>query len=164
MTRIVIIVEYASKGVAFAGLLLLLLFAAATLIDGLHRALLGPSISLIRDVGGLVTAVAIASCIPLSLLRHNHITIRLVETAWPRSKPIVQLVSDVLVLSIMSLVAWQFFLLAGKLEKAHEVTWILGIPVAPFWYATALVLLFSVIVQLVVVIFRVPPQRLDLHE
>jgi len=48
--------------------------------------------------------------------------------------------------------AWQFTVFAGKLARAHETTWVLKIPVAPFWYVVAGILWLAVLVQAIVVV------------
>src|SRR3989304_4553625 len=47
----------------------------------------------------------------------------------------------------MVLIAWQFYLFASELSRAHETTWVLQIPTAPFWYGVDAILWCAVVVQ-----------------
>jgi TRAP-type transport system small permease protein len=125
----------ASRRLSQAGLLLLIAFAFATLVDGLSRGLLSQPIDTVGDLGPLVVALAVSSCFPQALLERRNIVIRMTETIF--SVPVnraLDVAAALLTLIVMILFAWQFRAYAAILARGHEVTSMLRLPVAPFWY------------------------------
>ena len=160
MSRIIVALERAGLSVTRAlsafGLLALLLLAGMTLADGLARWLLNAPIEGVRDAGSLVIAVAVACLLPVGLAERSHITIRMAESAFgPAVSRWLDAGAAVLVALLTGAMCWQFFLYAGKVAHAHETTWILKWPRAPFWYAVAAILVIGVAVQLVVVLTQI---------
>jgi len=143
----------AARILAATGLLLLLGFAAARLVDGLTRWLAGAPIVAVGDLGGLVSAIAVASCFPIALLERSNISIRFVESLFgKKSSQVFDALAAVLATTAMTLIAWQLFLYAGKAAKAGDMTWMLSIPVAPFWYLIDAVFWCAAFVQFIVAI------------
>lgn len=141
-----------AKALSVIGLCGLCLLATMTLADGLGRSLLNHSIDAVRDVGGLVIAVAVASCLPMSLIERSHISVQLFGSWRPGWGRAAEAFAAVLVLVSMVAIAWQFKLYASKLAAAHETTWVLQIPAAPFWWVVDVILWAAVLVQAVIVL------------
>jgi TRAP-type C4-dicarboxylate transport system permease small subunit len=140
-----------TRALSVLGLGALMVLASMTLADGLLRWLLNQPIEGVRDIGAFAVAVAIACCLPVGLMERSNITIRVFENvAGRRAGRWADCVASLLVLGVMVAMAWQFILHAGKLARASETTWVLKLPVAPFWYAVALIMVLAVLVQLVV--------------
>jgi TRAP-type C4-dicarboxylate transport system permease small subunit len=143
----------AARILAAAGLLLLLGLAATRLADGLMRSLAGAPIVAVDDLGGLVSAIAVASCFPIALMERSNISIRFVEALFGiKWSQLFDALAAVLASTAMALIAWQFFLYAGKEAKAGDMTWMLGIQVAPFWYIVDAIFWCAAAVQLIVTI------------
>ena len=141
----------ATRSLSALGLMALLLLAAMTLADGLACWLLNAPIEGVRDAGSLVIAVAIASLLPVGLAERSHITIRIAESVFGRRPAeLLDAAAAVLVATVMCVMCWQFFVYAGKVAQAHETTWILKWPRAPFWYAVSCILAIGAAVQIVV--------------
>ncbi len=133
-----------------------MLLASLTLADGLLRWLANQPIEGVRDIGSLAIAVAIACCLPVGLMERSNITIRFFSSlAGQRAGQWADSMASLLILVVMTGMAWQFMLHAGKLARASETTWVLKIPVAPFWYAVACITVLAVLVQLIVLILDV---------
>lgn len=146
----------AARALAAAGLLLLLAFAAARLADGLMRWLLGTQITAVRDLDGLVAAVSVACCFPIALLEQSNITIRFVETFWSaKASQGFDALATVLTTIIMTLIAWEFFVYSGQEAASGDTTWMLGIPVAPFWYLITAIFSCAAAVQAVVALRQI---------
>nr|WP_236589967.1 TRAP transporter small permease subunit [Ramlibacter aurantiacus] len=141
-----------AKALSVVGLGGLCLLAVMTLADGLGRWLFNTSIEGVRDMGGLVIAVAVASCLPMGLIERGHIGVRLWASLGPRWGRAMDTLASVVVLGVMMAMAWQLQSYADKLARARETTWVLQIPAAPFWWVVALILWAAVAVQAVVVL------------
>jgi TRAP-type C4-dicarboxylate transport system permease small subunit len=127
--------------------------AAMTLADGLMRWLASRPIEGVRDAGAFIIAVAVSCCIPVALMERANIAIRVAGTAFgARASHALDAFAALAVEVVIAAMAWQFTVYAGKLARVHETTWILKIPVAPFWYGVAGILWLAVAVQAIVVV------------
>ena len=53
---------------------------------------------------------------------------------------------------MLAALTWQIWLYAAKMARARETTFVLQIPVAPFWFGVSAILACAVIVQAIVTI------------
>ena len=141
----------ATRALSGAGLAALMFLAVMTLADGLARWLLNQPIDGVRDIGAVAIALAVSCCIPVGLMERGNITIRFAESLLnPRAGKVLDAVAALAVAVVVTAMAWQFTLFAGKMARAGETTWVLKIPTAPFWYGVAAILWCAVLVQLIV--------------
>ncbi len=147
------LVTGAANTLAVAGLTILLVLATFTLFDGLLRALANYPLDFVREIGDLVAAIASACCLPIALLHRNNITLRLFEKLLPpKGARTFDLFADILILIVMTGMAWEFRSFAIKTMRAGDVTWLLNVPKAPFWFAVDAILWVGVLVQLFVLL------------
>src|SRR5260221_11819997 len=125
--------------------------ATMTVADGLLRWLASRPIEGVRDLGGLAIAVAIACCIPVGLMERGNIAIRLGALLHPRVGKLLDATAALIVCIVLALAAWQFWLYAAKMARAHEATFVRQIPIPPFcvgvdvslWCPAAVNLIFA---------------------
>ena len=140
-----------TRALSIIGLVALMGLAAMTLADGLMRWLANQPIQGVRDLGALTIAVAVSCSLPMVLIERGNITIRVVENLVSRTAgQLLNVLSALLVGAVVALMAWQFYLYAAKMTQARETTWVLQIPVAPFWYGVDAILWCAVLVQAIV--------------
>jgi hypothetical protein len=77
----------------------------------------------------------------------RNITIRLAAEASPRLSRTLDAIAGVVVCGVLIAVAWQIGLYAAKMARAQETTFVLQIPVAPFWFGVDAILWCAVLVQ-----------------
>ena len=142
----------ATRALSVVGLVALMALAAMTLVDGLLRWVANHPIEGVRDLGGLAIALAIACCLPVVMIEKGNITIRLLEAASPRLSRGLDVFAAVLVLCVMVALTWQIWLYAAKMLRARETTFVLQIPVAPFWFGVSVILACAVLVQALVML------------
>ena len=141
----------ATRALSIVGLAALMCLATMTLVDGLMRWLANKPIEGVRDLAALTIAVAVSCSLPMVLIERANITIRVVENVLGRmASRVLDLVASLLVFGILALTAWQFIVFAAKMARAKETTWVLQIPIAPFWYGVDAILWCAVVVQLIV--------------
>jgi TRAP-type C4-dicarboxylate transport system permease small subunit len=126
--------------------------ATMTLTDGLLRWLANRPIEGVRDLGGLAIAVAIACCLPVALMERANIAIRLGSLLNARLGRTLDALAAILVCALLAAAAWQFWIYAAKLARAKETTFVLQIPVAPFWFGVDVILWCAVVVQAIVAV------------
>ena len=148
IARIEKIVTGAANTLAVAGLTILLALATFTLFDGLLRALANYPLDIVREIGDLVAAICGACCLLIVLLYRNNIVLRTFEKILPaRGVRAIDVLAAVIVEIVMVAMAAEFFLFGMKTLKANDVTWLLNVPKAPFWFAVDAILWVAVAVQ-----------------
>ncbi len=146
----------AARALAVAGLAGLLGFAVTTRADGLMRWLASSPIDAVRDLGGVVIAVAVTCCFPLAFLERANIGIHFVSTfVGPRASRVCDAVAALAAAVVMALVAWEMWAYAGKTAAGGDTTFMLGVRLAPFWYAVDAILWLVAAVQLLVLALEI---------
>ena len=140
-----------TRALSVLGLFALMVLAFITLANGLLRWAINQPIAGVVDVGALAIAIAVSCCIPVSMMERSHITFRLVSSKSARLGRLLDVLADLTVAIVLALMAWQFWVYAGELVLTGERTYVLKIPVAPFWYASGVIFWIATAVQFVVV-------------
>jgi TRAP-type C4-dicarboxylate transport system permease small subunit len=149
-----------AQALAVAGLVLLLSFAVGTLADGLLRRFAGRPIDVVRDLGGLIAAIAVASCFPIALLQRSNITIKFVsEFIGVRAGKICDAGASIAVGIVLIFMARQFFVYASALARTGDSTTMLNVRVAPFWFVVSIILWVSAAIQVRVIASAVGDMR-----
>lgn len=142
----------ATRALSVLGLTALMSLAVMTIADGLMRWIANQPIEGVRDLGGLAIALAIACCFPVLMIEKGNITIRLAEKLSPTLGRVLDVFAATLVCCVLAALTWQIWLYAAKMARAKETTFVLQIPVAPFWFGVSAILCCAVIVQAIVTI------------
>jgi len=149
-----------ANALAVAGLSILLVLAAFTLLVGLLRAFANYPLDLLRELGDLVAAICGASCLPIVLLHRGNIVLRTFENILPAGGVrVIDVLAAAVVEIVMIGMAWQFCLFGLKTMRAGDVTWLRNLPKAPFWFAVDGILWVAVVVQAVVLIEEIMGTR-----
>jgi TRAP-type transport system small permease protein len=131
--------------IGFAGLLV---FAVATVIDVLMRWIFNSPITGVRDASSAFTSVIIASCFALCIVDRSNITIRFLGNALGRTwREVFESFGNLLTLLVFGFTSWQLWLYAGQMALDGETTWVLGWPLAPWWYVASVLIGICVPVQ-----------------
>jgi TRAP-type C4-dicarboxylate transport system permease small subunit len=165
VSRIEKVVVGVANGLAVAGLAVLLVLATFTLFDGLLRALANYPLDFVREVGDLVAAICGACCLPIVLLYRNNITLRMFDKILPAAGVrVVDIFASLLVWITMIGMAWQFCLFSIKTMQANDVTWLLNVPKAPFWFVVDAILWVAALVQTFVLLQDITGRKLEAPE
>lgn len=136
--------------VGFAGLLLL---AIMTTLDVLLRWLFAAPLSGVNDVSAVVMAVVIASCIPANLSERKNISVEVAGALLGRrADGVFSLFASAVTFVVFALMAWQFARYTQGAFESGRRTWVLALPVWPWWTAATLFIAFGALVQLLNVV------------
>lgn len=143
-------VKACAAALASAGLIVLLLFAAATLADGLLRTFLSSPIDAVRDLGPFVVAAAVSACFPLAIFQGSNIRIDLVRS-WlaPRAERLLERAIGILILIVLAAMTRQLFVYAFDARENGDSTVLLEIATAPFWFFVASMFAVTTLTQAV---------------
>jgi len=139
--------------IGFAGLLVL---AVMTTLDVLLRWLFDNPIHGVNDVSAVVMAVVIASCIPANLDGRRNISVDILgAVAGPRPKRLLDAFGSLVTALFICAMAWQFVGYAESMYDSGRRTWVLALPLWPWWAAATLFLIFASLIQLANVVHDV---------
>ncbi len=142
-----------SRWVALCGLSSLLLLALFIIVDIVMRWLLNTPYEGVGDISRVLLPIIVSSCFPIGLLQHRHITIRLLgRTLGPHCEACFNFFGGIALLLFLSLVAWQFTLYTVELQAVGEYTWVIQLPMAPWWWVTTCVMASCVPLQALLVV------------
>lgn len=135
------------------GMLALIAFVMMTIADALMRWLFNSPIDGVADTGPLIVAIVAASFFPLSLAGRHHVAMGLLggllgrrATAW------LEAFASLVTWVFFILLAWQIVRYTIELRQLGQTTWVVQLPIAPWWAVVSLFLLVCIAVQLGVVI------------
>ncbi|APE45253.1 hypothetical protein BOO69_02780 [Sulfitobacter alexandrii] len=136
--------------IGFAGLLVL---AIMTTLDVLMRWLFDNPIHGVNDVSAVVMAVVIASCIPANLEGRRNISVDVLGAmTGRRATRLLDAFGGFVTLLFIGAVAWQFIGYADSMYHSGRRTWVLALPLWPWWAAATAFLWFAALIQLANVI------------
>jgi TRAP-type C4-dicarboxylate transport system permease small subunit len=145
-------IDWLARQSSYIALLGLLCIAGFVLIDGVSRWLFAVTFPGLLDVIQVLVPVIVAACFPAGVMRGQHITIRFLgEGIGRRTAGFLDLLGAVLLLTCLLAIAQQLLLYAEETRKSSDVTWTIQLPLAPTWYAAALLFGFAAVAQLMVV-------------
>lgn len=141
----------ATRLLALVGLAALLVIAIATLVDVGARWLFSSPIAGVYDLSTLFIAVAMAACFPAALAERRSIRVEFLAGAMPvRLRLFFDVVAHAMTLAFFALLGWQLAVYTGELARDGETSFILQVPIAPWWVATTALFLLCVPVQVLV--------------
>lgn len=138
----------------------LFLIAVLTVIDVSLRWLFNAPIHGQADITEVLLPIIIAAAFVSSAWGRPHVGIRFLGSMLGANvKKILDFVSDILLAVFLTLIVWQFWNYATEVAEENRQTWVLGIPLYPFWYATAAILFLTAMLQFynAVVLLKNPP-------
>lgn len=131
--------------VALAGLLML---ALMTTLDVVMRWLFAAPLQGVNDVSSVVMAVVIAACLPANLAFKQNITVTLLGGACgPKANAGFNVFASFFTLIFVGLMAWAFVPYAISTWQSGAQTWVLRLPVWPFWSLAAGFVILAAIAQ-----------------
>lgn len=144
-------IDRISQAVALIGFAGLVVVAFLIFFDGGARYLNAPRIHGLKDYGEVVYPLVIASCFPAGLLRQTNVTVRVFgKLGGGRVNTWLETFAAFVVLVFFVILAWQFVKLTGKYADAGRTTRTIGIPLAPWWWVTTMIMATCVPVQVFV--------------
>lgn len=145
---------------AVLGMLALLSFILMTNFDVLMRWLFNSPINGVSDVGPLVVAIVTAAFFPLALTERCHVSMGFLgDLLGPRTRLWLDAFAALVTWAFFVLLAWQLVRYAVELHRLGETTWVVQIPIAPWWFAVGLFMVACAVVQLAVVVVEASRAR-----
>lgn len=138
--------------VAVVGMLSLSLL---TMVDVTLRYLFSAPIPGLDEATQLIMAVIVSASLPIGIATRNHITIDFFRRAiGPQFQAVLEAIGDGLILGMMVLLTTYFGAYAERLTLRHDITTIISLPLAPFWWAVTVLLGVCAVMQAVVFLNR----------
>ena len=138
--------------VALIGLSGLIILSLMTIADVLMRWLFNSPIYGVIDLSAVAMAVIIAACMPAALAEKNHIVIRLAGgLGGRRVNAVLEAFGQSVMFAVFAIMVWQFWIFVAQTKAAGTTTYILAIPLWPWWGLATVLLTLCLPVHAVVV-------------
>jgi len=136
---------------ALCAITALIALTLLTIADVFMRWLFNSPIDGVADLSPLIVAVAVSAAFPLAVIRRYHISIGFLgHLLTPRWRSAFDVLSSAVTAVFFILLAWQFIRYGMTLHDNGQTTWLLRLPVAPWWAAVALFLTLCAALQTLV--------------
>jgi TRAP-type transport system small permease protein len=138
---------------ALSGMLALIAFVLMTIVDAVMRWLFNSPIDGVADAGPLIVAIVAAAFFPFSLAGRHHVSIGFLGSfLGPRATAWLEAFASLVTWVFFILLAWQIVRYTIELRQLGQTTWVVQMPIAPWWVVVSVFLVVCVAVQLRVVI------------
>ncbi len=153
MDRLEHVLGRALRVTAVLGVLCLLLVAGLSVIDIAIRELTGRPLRGANDIGSLLMIVVVSACFPAGLLERRQIKVTLIRSViGPRLDRAMRVIAAIATGFMFTCIAWFLTLHAMKITASAEYSMVLGLPIGPWWWASAVLFWICVPAQLFVVV------------
>ena len=151
MKRFRQLVEHVAHYLALIGFSGLLILAIMVVADIVLRALFDFPLKGVNDVAAIVMAVVVSACIPKSLLLKQNISIEVLgQSLGHRARHALESFAALAVMVFFILMVWQFIPYAQSVTASGQTTWVLKLPVGPWWWLATAFFGVAVLAQLAV--------------
>lgn len=134
--------------VGFAALLAL---AMAMVVDIVGRFVFKRPLHGVGDLAAVIMAVIVASSLPACFAESRNIGVDLLgQGLGTRAHRWLDVLGHVASLVFVIIFAWQLAKYASDIQKSGQTTWVLKLPIAPWWWVAATLAAFAVPVQAIV--------------
>jgi len=139
-----------SKTLSLIGLLGLLCLSIITVGAVLLRAVFGITILGVYDASELIVVVVVASCFPLASAERGHIRVKVLgPKIGPRTNHLFEAFSAFVSLVFFFILTVQLWKYVFELIATNESTWIVHIPLFPWWVVAAILIAFCIPIELI---------------
>ena len=143
----------ATRPIASLAVAGMLTASGATVLDVLSRWFFNAPFPALNELLAMVFAVAVSATLPAGLANRINLRIDLLSRFMtPRLGLWLDAVGGTLLLVFLVLLTWQIEVYAGQLAEQGRATVMLGLPEAPFIYASAALFAISSLVQFVIML------------
>ena len=144
--------DFVARLCALFGMLALVAFVLMTIADALMRWLFNNPIDGVADTGPLIVAIVAASFFPLSLTGRHHVSIGFLGSfLGPRATVWLAAFASLVTWIFFILLAWQIVRYTIELRQLGQTTWVVQMPIAPWWVVVSFFMVVCVAVQVRVV-------------
>ena len=134
--------------IAVVGMLALSLL---TIVDVSLRFFFSAPIPGLDEATQLIMAVIVSASLPIGIATRNHIAIDFFKRPiGPRYEAVLEAIGGALILGMMVILTLRFAAYAERVMLRHDVTTIISLPIAPFWWAVTVMLGICAALQVVI--------------
>lgn len=127
----------------------LFVIAFLTTLDVALRWAFGSPIEGQADVEKTLLPIIIAATFVAASWGRPHIGVRLAGAVLgEKASRVFDSVADLTLAGFFAVIVWQFWIFSGELAEQGRHTFVLAIKLAPFWYATTIIMAVTTLVQL----------------
>ncbi|HEY3920135.1 MAG TPA: TRAP transporter large permease subunit [Stellaceae bacterium] len=130
-----------ARRIAIVAVVGMLALSLLTTVDVSLRYFFSAPIPGLDEATQLIMAVIVSASLPIGIATRNHIAIDFFRRPiGPQFQAVLEAVGDALILGMMVLLTLRFGAYAERLTLRHDITTIIALPLAPFWWAVTVLL------------------------
>ena len=127
----------------------LFVIAFLTTLDVGLRWAFGAPIEGQTDIVEALLPIIIAATFVAASWGRPHIGVQLAGAVLGRTVGrILDTIADLVLAAFFGIIVWQFWHYSAELAEEGRQTWVLAIKIAPFWYATTVIMAVTTLVQI----------------
>jgi len=140
-----------ARRIAIVAVVGMLALSLLTIVDVSLRYLFSAPIPGLDEATQLIMAVIVSASLPIGIATRNHINIDFFKRPiGPRYEAVLEAIGGALILGMMVILTLRFAAYAERLMLRHDVTTIISLPIAPFWWAVTVMLGICAALQVVI--------------
>src|SRR6185437_2677759 len=140
-----------ARRIAIIAVVGMLALSLLTIVDVSLRFFFSAPISGLDEATQLIMAVIVSASLPIGIATRNHIAIDFFKRPiGPRYQAVLEAIGGALILGMMVILTLRFAAYSERLMLRHDVTTIISLPIAPFWWAVTIMLGVCAVLQIVI--------------
>jgi tripartite ATP-independent transporter DctM subunit len=140
-----------ARRIAIIAVVGMLALSLLTIVDVSLRYFFSAPIPGLDEATQLIMAVIVSASLPIGIATRNHVAIDFFKRPiGPRYEAVLEAMGGALVLGMMTILTLRFAAYAERLMLRHDVTTIISLPIAPFWWAVTVMLGICAALQVVI--------------
>jgi TRAP-type C4-dicarboxylate transport system permease small subunit len=140
-----------ARRIAIIAVVGMLALSLLTIVDVSLRYFFSAPIPGLDEATQLIMAVIVSASLPIGIATRNHVAIDFFKRPIGRRyEAVLEAIGGALVLGMMTILTLRFAAYAERLMLRHDVTTIISLPIAPFWWAVTVMLGICALLQVVV--------------
>jgi tripartite ATP-independent transporter DctM subunit len=140
-----------ARRIAIIAVVGMLALSLLTIVDVSLRYFFSAPIPGLDEATQLIMAVIVSASLPIGIATRNHVAIDFFKRPiGPRYEAVLEAMGGALVLGMMTILTLRFAAYADRLMLRHDVTTIISLPIAPFWWAVTVMLGICALLQVVI--------------
>lgn len=142
-----------ARRIAIIAVVGMLILSLLTIVDVSLRYLFSAPIAGLDEATQFIMAVIVSASLPIGIATRNHVTIDFFRRRiGPRYAAALEGLGGVLILGMLIVLTLRFAAYAERLTLRHDVTTIISLPIAPFWWAVTFMLGVCAVIQGIVLL------------
>ncbi len=140
--------DYSSRALILFASITLFVIMWLTVVDVFFRDVFNISITGLFEVTEVLMGILVFSGVPIITAKNGHVAVTIMDGfVGPNLRLVQKIIVNIVCVIILSMFAWQLWVVAGDLAGYNDVTLFARIPLSPVCYFMAVMTFMSIPIQ-----------------